>query len=133
LAQVDEEGKLAHKFYISDRAAIDPLVYLTHYSGESEAHRITPGDEWQECRARYANPEKSIIILLLPVESFLADDDIRYMATSVQEWRALGETFRRFLNAAGIPFILIGEDLVELEARVNIVLDQLDIYRWVTP
>jgi nicotinamide riboside kinase len=125
LAQVEEEGKLAHRFYVSDRSAIDPLVYLTHYSGESEAHRITAGDVWQDCRARYGNPEKSVIILLLPVENFLADDDIRYMATSVQEWRALGETFRRFLESAGIPFIPIGEELVELEARVNIVLDQM--------
>jgi len=99
LAQLEEEERLKSKFYISDRSAIDPLVYLTHYSGESEARRITSVDQWKSCRAHYSNTEKSLIILLLPVERLLADDNVRYMAGSIEEWKDLGEAFYRFLQA----------------------------------
>jgi nicotinamide riboside kinase len=125
LAQVEEEGRSESMFYVSDRSAIDPLVYLMHYSGESDTRRITSGDKWKDCRRRYASSEKSLMILLLPVERFLVDDDIRYVANSVAEWRALGETFRCFLQAEGIPFISIGEELIELEERVNLVLKSI--------
>jgi len=125
LTQLEEEARLHDTVYISDRSAIDPLVYLYHYSGENAARRITSGEHWKTCCTRYANAEKSLIVLLFPVEMFLVDDNIRYVADSVDEWMAFAATFVRFLEDQGIPFTSIGEDLIGLNERVELVLNQL--------
>jgi predicted ATPase len=113
--------------FLSDRSAIDPIVYLTHYSGNAVASRITSTTEWKSCRERYADCERSVIVLLLPVAKFLVDDNIRYVAKSEKDWTALANTFRAFMKEEGISILEIGEERSDIQDRVAMVLDQVGV------
>jgi len=65
------------------------------------------------------------VLLLLPVEQFLDDDDIRYVPKSLEDWYALAEDFRAVMTEEGIPFIAIGGECLEIEERVLFVLSKL--------
>ena len=128
-AQVEAEMSLLSSSegasFLSDRSAIDPLIYLLRYSGREELDRLTTTEMWQAVRDRYRDTSKSLVLLLLPVEQFLDDDDIRYVPKSLEDWHALAEDFRGFMTEEGIPFIGIGEECLEIEERVLFVLSKL--------
>src|SRR5579859_3725622 len=128
-AQVEAEMSLLSSSegasFLSDRSAIDPLIYLLRYSGREELDRLTTTEMWQTVRDRYRDTSKSLVLLLLPVEQFLDDDDIRYVTKSLEDWYALAEDFRGFMTEEGIPFIGIGEECLEIEERVLFVLSKL--------
>jgi nicotinamide riboside kinase len=111
--------------FLSDRCAIDPLVYLMHYSGKEVVQRITMTDEWRRLRNRYRDPKRSLVILLLPVDEFLTDDNVRYVAKTLEDWYSLAESFRRFMLEENILFIEIGKECVNLEERVQQIVDIL--------
>jgi nicotinamide riboside kinase len=111
--------------FVSDRSAIDPLVYLMHYSGSEELERITSTYEWREVRDRYADTKECLVVLLLPVVAFLVDDSVRYMAKSLEDWHTFASNFRRFMREQGIPFTEMGEDCLDIEERVARVVDLL--------
>lgn len=124
-AQIAKERSLLEsnrsRIFLSDRSAIDPLIYLMHYSGVDTLRRITSTSEWRDVRDRYADRSRSLIVLLLPVKKFLVDDEIRYMAKSVEDWYALSSAFQSFLVCQGIPFIEIGEECLDIDARVDAI------------
>src|SRR5271170_5576290 len=111
--------------FVSDRSAIDPLVYLMHYSGTNMADKIISRVEWQKVRERYGDMKESLVVLLLPVEEFLIDDDIRYMAKSIQDWHSLAASFQRFLHEQDISAIEFGEECRNIGNRVERVLTEL--------
>jgi nicotinamide riboside kinase len=116
--------------FLSDRSAIDPIVYLTHYAGPDESLRITSTVEWQKARRRYADTQNFLIVLLSPVPEFLVDDNTRYMSKSLEDWHSLTNSFREFLDAQRIPFIEIGENCIDLKERVTLVLNQPTLQEW---
>ena len=129
-AQVETENSLLNSTtqdlsFISDRSAIDPLIYLLRYSGTTHLTRLTSTDLWNEVRDRYRDGSKSLILLLLPVETFLDDDDIRYVPKSLEDWYALADDFRAFMVEEKIPFLEIGGECLEVEERVLWVLSKL--------
>jgi len=132
-AQIETENIITrsgkNSSFLSDRSGIDPLVYLSHYSGPDEARHLTFTKEWRMARERYADPKKFLIILLSPVSEFLIDDDIRYMSNSMDDWHSLAQSFRDFLEIEMIPFIEIGENIMQLEERVLFVLERLRLDR----
>lgn len=111
--------------FLSDRSAIDPLIYLLRYSGREELERLTTNEVWETVRDRYRDTSKSLVLLLSPVEQFLDDDDIRYVPKSLEDWYALAEDFRAYMTDEGIPFIEIGGECLEIEERVLFVLSKL--------
>jgi len=114
-----------NSIFLSDRSAIDPLVYLAQYSGVTICERILSTDEWQKVRARYADSQNFLIVLLSPVPEFLVDDNVRYISKSLEEWHSLANSFRDFLHAQQIPFLEIGTNCTNLKERVRLVLGQL--------
>ena len=127
-AQIELEKELLNsgKAFISDRCAIDPLVYLTHFAGgDGESQELIASNEWRQAQARYANKAKFLIVLLLPVPQFLVDDEIRYVAKSLTDWYSLAHSFREFVNARRIPVMEIGPECVGIEERVDLVLKEL--------
>jgi len=111
--------------FLSDRSAIDPLIYLRRYSGTSNLDRLTSTDLWNTVRDRYRDATRSLFFLLLPVEDFLVDDDIRYVPKSLEDWYALAEEFRSFMVEERISFCEIGAECLELENRIQLVLSKL--------
>jgi len=126
-AQIEKEDSylLSRTKFISDRSAIDPLVYLMQYSGTNLLDRITSRVKWQKVRERYGDAKESLVVLLLPVEDFLIDDDIRYMAKSTHDWHSLAATFQRFLHEQDISAIEFGEECRDIGNRVERVLTEL--------
>ena len=128
-AQVEAENAFLnskqHRSFLSDRSAIDPLIYLRRYSGTANLDRLTSTDLWNVVRDRYRDATRSLFFLLLPVEDFLVDDDIRYVPKSLEDWYALAEEFRSFMVEERIPFCEIGAECLELEKRVKLVLSKL--------
>jgi len=129
-AQIERENSfiLSEKniSFLSDRSAIDPLVYLTHYASINDVCRITSTSDWRNTRSRYADTSKSLIILLLPVDEFLVDDNVRYVSKCYDDWHGLAGAFQGFMRAEKIPFIEIGNDCVKIEERVAVVLDHME-------
>jgi nicotinamide riboside kinase len=130
-AQVEKELVLtqAGTPFVSDRSAVDPLIYLLHYSGRETTNRITSKDEWRKVRDRYADTNQSLIVLLSPVREFLIDDDVRYMSKSLNDWHLLAADFRLFLAEEEIPFIEIGKDVLDIKDRVAHVILGLNSQR----
>lgn len=130
-AQLEAESKIldsrTNAFFLSDRSAIDPVVYLAHYSGVEEARKIMSTSDWQKARERYADSKRTLIILLLPVMEFLVDDDFRYVAKSYQDWCALAKTFQTLMKEEGIPVVEIGEECLEIQARVAVLLKHIGV------
>jgi nicotinamide riboside kinase len=127
-AQVETENSLLNSkdlSFLSDRSAIDPLIYLLRYSGTTHLTRLTSTDLWNDVRDRYRDVSKSLILLLLPVEKFLDDDDIRYVPKSLEDWYALADDFRAFMVEEKIPFLETGDECLEVEERVLWVLSKL--------
>jgi nicotinamide riboside kinase len=128
-AQVEKELALLKvgTNFLSDRSAIDPIIYLKHYSGDEGANRITSTDHWQKVRDRYSDPNSSLIVLLSPVEEFLVDDSIRYIARSLDDWHALASSFRSFLWEQKIPFVEIGKECKLIDERVACLMTRLSL------
>jgi nicotinamide riboside kinase len=127
-AQVEKEMMFLQsgKEFLSDRSAVDPLIYLMHFSGQNEVNRITSTDKWRKVRSRYADYNQSLVVLLSPVASFLVDDDVRYMSKSLDDWNALASNFRLFLDQEKIPFVEIGEEILDIKERVTEVMQNLE-------
>jgi len=127
-AQLEKEDSYLQSgtTFVSDRSAIDPLVYLMHYSGTKMLDKVTSRVEWQKVRERYGDAKESLVVLLLPVEEFLIDDDIRYMAKSVHDWHSLAVSFQRFLHEQDIAAIEFGEESRDIGDRVECLLTELE-------
>lgn len=127
-AQVEKEVTFirAGTAFVSDRSAVDPLIYLFHYSGREAMNRIASTEEWRKVRDRYADTKQSLVILLSPVPEFLVDDNVRYMSKSLDDWHLLAANFRLFLVEEEIPFIEMGKDVLDIKDRVARVLLDLN-------
>jgi nicotinamide riboside kinase len=121
--KMENEGLKSDSPFLSDRSAIDPLVYLTHYGGSDSAQPLLSTEEWKRARDRYST--KCLIILLSPVLPFLVDDDIRYVSKSLDDWYSLADSFREFVRLHNIPVMELGEECIELQERVSAVLIKL--------
>lgn len=128
-AQLEREDKYLreHVNFVSDRSAIDPLVYLMHYSHSEMLNKITCTIEWQNVRKRYGDVRKSLVILLLPVEEFLVDDDVRYIAKSMHDWHSLAASFQKFLSEQGIAAHELGDYCRKIGDRVERVLNEFEV------
>lgn len=126
-AQVRKEQSLIESGidFVSDRSAIDPLVYLMHYSGTEMLERITSTAEWRNVRERYGDAKVSLVFLLMPVEDFLIDDDVRYMAKSLDDWHSLASSFQRFLREQQISGVELGVECRDIDDRVERVIESM--------
>jgi nicotinamide riboside kinase len=119
-----EHAAEAHGFEVvlSDRSAVDPVVYaaLTAQSEEEAVRR----QQTLECapsvaaaRGRYCDA-RACFVLLRPVPGWLVDDGVR----SLDDHARCVEVFRRVLAEWGIRYHEIGEEMRDIERRVDAVL-----------
>ena len=131
-AQVEKENEFiqADTAFVSDRSAVDPLIYLLHYTGSKTMGRITSTEEWENVRDRYADTKQSLVVLLSPVHEFLIDDNVRYIPKNLEDWYLLAANFRLFLVEEGIPFVEIGKEILDIKERVARVMLDLKSENW---
>jgi len=125
LSQYQNEKKLleAKRMYISDRCAIDPIVYAEFFITADMSSSLTDLDEWQKMKVRYQDERSTLIVLIEPNEAFLKDDGTRKMPTDLEEWQSFYGCFLAFMNKNRIPFKLIPKNVTNLYDRMDQVIE----------
>lgn len=127
MASLASSDSTKEKVLLSDRCAIDALVYTRKYVSEDAYKTLCETLEFQEALGRYRGERAKgnhgtqvLFILTLPVAEWLIDDGIR----SMDEPEAVLEEFRNVLNDMEIPFVELGSEIMELGRRVEWVVSK---------
>jgi len=122
-AQLEQEqvarcvaGTSATRMVLSDRSAIDPITYavltaLDEGEARERMRELVGTTEFQAALGRYRDGS---FILFKPVPEWLVDDGVRSMDDQEQSV----EVFRDVLQQLGIPYVELGEEVKDLQARV---------------
>jgi nicotinamide riboside kinase len=104
------------RIVLSDRSAIDPVVYavITAANEEDERHRKRALVDTPEFQATLRWYQEGTFILFKPVSEWLVDDGVRSMDERGQNL----EVFRGMLRELEIPFVELGEEIKDLQSRV---------------
>lgn len=115
------------KVLLSDRCAIDALVYTRKLVSETAYKTLCESLEFQEALRRYRGERAKgndgghvLFILTLPVSEWLIDDGIR----SMSEPEAISDEFRHVLKEMEIPFVELGSEIMDLGRRVEWVISK---------
>ncbi|PLB47670.1 hypothetical protein P170DRAFT_476353 [Aspergillus steynii IBT 23096] len=104
---------------LSDRSGIDPIVYAHFFLGSEASDRLVAMEEWDILRTKMKD---GLVILCEPTNAcWLSTDPVRVALHDLEEWRALGNAFKDWLDAQGIRYVPIPADLEKLEWRVQFV------------
>lgn len=106
----------AVKVVLSDRSAVDPITYAVLTASNENDGRERMGllvgtAEFQAALGRYRN---ETFILFKPVPGWQVDDGVRSMDGQDQSL----EMFRAVLKELEIPYVELGGEMKDLEARV---------------
>jgi nicotinamide riboside kinase len=101
---------------LSDRSAIDPIVYavstaINEDEGRWRMRVLVDMAEFQAALGRY---REGTFILFKAVPGWLVDDGVRSMDKQGQ----VLEVFREVLKELDVPYVEIGEEIRDLQARV---------------
>ncbi|CAG9981472.1 unnamed protein product [Clonostachys byssicola] len=108
-------------WFVSDRSALDPIVYAHTYAGADAAKEITESGTWQAIRQRMA---ESVVIVCEPVVEWLQDDGVRLLPKDNEEWIQIHRRFCTLLEEEGIGYSVLGSDIRESSGRVNFVVSR---------
>lgn len=111
--------------FISDRCAIDPIVYAKFYI-KNEKIDLLDTEEWNEMKLRYQNEQNSLIVLIEPNEALLKNDGVRKMPTDLKDWKLFYETYLKFMIEQHIPFKIIPRNVIDINDRMNQVIEWME-------
>lgn len=123
-AQLEQEeaarsvaGVSTVRMVLSDRSAVDPVVYaIVTAASEDDARErmgvLVDTPEFQTALRRY---REGTFVLFKPVPEWFVDDGVRTMEKQDHTL----EVFRKILKEMGIPYVELGEEIKDLRARVN--------------
>jgi nicotinamide riboside kinase len=122
-AQVEAERTAldTSPWVVSDRSALDPIVYAHTYAGADAAKQITESGTWQAIRQRMA---ESVVIVCEPVVDWLQDDGVRLLPKDNEEWIQIHSRFCTLLEEEGIGYSVLGSDIRESSGRVDFVVSR---------
>ena len=120
-AQATAEAALDGIWYISDRSALDAVVYAQQYVGANEAKSLMDGATWQALEDRM---RAGLVIVCEPGGQWLIDDGVRLMPKDREEWFQLHEHFLVLLDGMKIAYTVLSCDVARLDDRVDYVLDE---------
>lgn len=108
---------------VSDRCAVDPLVYAAFFCGMEAIEELLI-----ECdKADMMNQlRQSTIVLCEPIQEWLFDDGTRLMPLNMDEWHEMHSQFRNLLEAFRIDYIVLTQTVRSLTDRVNFVLAKFE-------
>ena len=105
-------------WFISDRSALDALVYAQRYCSSDKSLRTM--DELYDSLARLRN---AVVILCEPVEAWLVDDGVRLMPENAADWLDLHHRFRENLAAFNVDFHILPRHILYLDDRARFVIE----------
>lgn len=118
--QYEAEDVSEDRWIISDRSAVDPVMYAKHHAGE-DAHQIlleTP--EWRKLERKMRS---SVVIVCQAVPAWLKDDGVRLMPKDDSDWTEFHNIFCDFLTERKIPFVILPNSTIDLDSRVKFVFN----------
>ncbi|KAI2628894.1 AAA domain-containing protein [Hypoxylon sp. NC1633] len=122
-AQFENEQSLAKGgcWYVSDRSALDTIVYGRIYAGRDAAHALLESSKWAEMRDRMAD---SLVVVCEAGADWLIDDGVRLMPTSREEWLEVHSEFCRALEDFGLTYEVLSCKVEAMEHRLDFVLSK---------
>ncbi|KAH7016161.1 AAA domain-containing protein [Microdochium trichocladiopsis] len=108
--------------FISDRSAIDPVVYARQYVGLQESRGLLTLPEWRQMHKHMA---ASLVILCEPNIDWLMSDGVRLMPRDEEEWLLTHKLFCDVLDEVGLSFIVLPKEMSDIEDRVGFVLEHM--------
>lgn len=101
---------------LSDRSAIDPVAYavLTAANEEDARERMETLVNTPEFQAALQWYQEGSFVLFKPVPEWLVDDGVRSMDKQIENV----DVFRNILKELEIPYVELGEEIKDLQARV---------------
>ncbi|KAI1426251.1 AAA domain-containing protein [Xylaria sp. FL1777] len=106
-------------WFISDRSAVDPVVYARKYASREAADALSSSAQWIEMRDRMA---RSLVIICQPGVDWLADDGVRLIPLDSEEWEQLDTEFCLTLADAGLQHHTLPSQMRNTDERVQFVL-----------
>lgn len=122
-AQLEQElearsvaGGSVARIVLSDRSAIDPVAYavLTAANEDEGRERMRTLVDTPEFQAALRWYREGTFVLFRPVPEWLVDDGVR----SMDERSQTIEVYRSILRELEIPFVELGEEIKDIQARV---------------
>jgi nicotinamide riboside kinase len=123
-AQAERQALRSSSWFISDRSAIDPIVYAWLYVSPDAARDLMTLGEWQEMRDRMASA--SLVVLCEAGVEWLLDDGVRLMPTGEEEWQQMHGLFCRLLEETGVAYVVLPKELKLREERLAFVIERLE-------
>ena len=120
-AQATAEAALDDIWYISDRSALDAVVYAKQYVGADEAESLMQEESWQILEDRM---RAGLVVICEPGGQWLIDDGVRLMPKDREEWFQLHEHFLALLGELKMVYIVLPCDVARLDDRVDYVLKE---------
>ncbi|KAF2804992.1 uncharacterized protein BDZ99DRAFT_511490 [Mytilinidion resinicola] len=120
-AQLAAEEEAGRKWLISDRSALDPVVYAMLHVGEEAAARMLESKAWQVSRLRM---QEARVFVCEAGTPWLVDDGVRLMPENTERWMTVHQTFCKLLREQGIPFTVVKKETADLAKRVELVLGE---------
>ncbi|KAI0436060.1 AAA domain-containing protein [Xylaria telfairii] len=115
-----EESELeTRSWFISDRSAVDPVVYARKYASREGADALITSARWVEMRNRMA---KSLIIVCEAGVDWLADDGVRLMPLDSTEWMQTHSEFCDTLANIGLEYHVLPSKIGCRDERAKFIL-----------
>jgi len=110
------------KWYVSDRSGLDPLIYTSALIPSPAYENLLASPEWKTCKEYM---KEGLVIVCESGVSWLIDDGVRLMPVDAEEWKTLHERFESVLREEGVPYRVLGKEILDLGKRVEVVVDCL--------
>jgi nicotinamide riboside kinase len=114
-----EEAVAPSGWTLSDRSAVDPIVYAKQLVGDEASDKLRQSTEWVVLKERM---RKSLVVVCEAGVHWLEDDGTRLMPKDEAEWMKFHRTFCQVLEQAHIPYIVVSRSLLDLTERARFVL-----------
>ncbi|TGJ88065.1 hypothetical protein E0Z10_g685 [Xylaria hypoxylon] len=108
-------------WFISDRSAVDPVIYARKYVSKEAADTLAASAKWTEMKDRMA---KSLVIVCEAGVDWLMDDGIRLMPLDTTEWLQLHTEFCLTLANIGLKHHVLPSRIRNTDERVQFVLER---------
>ncbi|KAI8968820.1 AAA domain-containing protein [Trametes punicea] len=112
-------GEASPPLILSDRSAVDPIVYAGTSALPGATLRRQNLIEDVNLQEKLPFYRESLFVVLEPVREWIEDDGIRSLE---DPWR-YNEALVATLRELDIPYVTIGENIKDIRERVDLVLD----------
>ncbi|EPE27934.1 P-loop containing nucleoside triphosphate hydrolase [Glarea lozoyensis ATCC 20868] len=120
-AQFEAEQEVLERggWFISDRSAVDPIVYAHKYVSEVASLQLRQSTEWLQLEERMKN---SLVIVCQAGADWLLDDGVRLMPENREAWIQFDRIFCSCLDEWGLEYDVVPFTLTDIDERVEFVL-----------